>query len=205
MVYPGSAYFQRAQTKHRVREVCKGGAGTYWTDIASRLVFGSSVSLLKCTGRRILFARRIAQIWYTRIGNAEGTVQQSTRFTKTHLCAFTEKTLVTLRKRQREKIEEIKKKTNYYTTRNLLDRYDESVSGPGTPPQRRQPIPQTPVQRQPNQKQGQAKSQKNPTPSTLQTPFERAFLSLSPIRQVNIPQQCRLRRSLHQGNSGMTN
>jgi len=119
----------------------------------------------------ILFARRIAQIWYTRIGNAE------------------EKTLVTLRKQQREQIEEIKKKTNYYSTRNLLDRYDESASSPGTPSQRRQPNPQTPVQapqRQPNQKQGQAKSQKAPTPPTKQTPF-----------------RCQLHRSLHRGNSGM--
>ncbi|KAF9645401.1 hypothetical protein BDM02DRAFT_3101450 [Thelephora ganbajun] len=103
----------------------------------------------------ILFARRIAQIWYTRIGDAE------------------EKTLVTLRKQQREKIEEIKKKTNYYTTRNLLDRYDESTLSPGAP-QRRQPVPQTPVQipqRQPNHKQGQTKSQSTPAPATLQTPF----------------------------------
>ncbi|KAF9784068.1 hypothetical protein BJ322DRAFT_1068471 [Thelephora terrestris] len=104
----------------------------------------------------ILFARRIAQVWYTRIGDAE------------------EKTLVTLRKQQREKIEEIKKKTNYYTTRNLLDRYDESVLSPGTPPQRRQPVPQTPVQappRQPNQNQGQVKPQKAPTPPISQATF----------------------------------
>lgn len=104
----------------------------------------------------ILFARRIAQIWYTRIGNAE------------------EKTLVTLRKQQREKIEEIKKKTNYYTTRNLLDRYDESSSSPGTPPQRRQALPQTPIQvpqLQSDQKQGQANPQNAPPPLTSQTPF----------------------------------
>lgn len=104
----------------------------------------------------ILFARRIAQIWYARIGDAE------------------EKTLVTLLKQQREKIEEIKKKTNYYTTRNLLDRYDESLSSPGTPPQRRQPVPQTPIQpprRQLNQKQGSAKPQNAPAPPTSKIPF----------------------------------
>jgi len=105
--------------------------------------------------------------------------RNSNLFTQTHLWAFTEKTLVTLRKQQREKIEEIKKKTNYYTTRNLLDRYDES--SPGTPPQRRQPIPQTPVQapqHKPNQKQGQANTQVTPVPSTLQTPLAREFSSL---------------------------
>lgn len=53
-----------------------------------------------------------------------------------------ERQLVTLRKQQREKIEEIKKKTNYYSTRTLIERYDE---GPGadTPLRRRIPM-QTP-------------------------------------------------------------
>ncbi|CAL1698851.1 unnamed protein product [Somion occarium] len=75
----------------------------------------------------ILFIRRIVQIWYTRIGNAE------------------EKQLIALRKQQREKIEQIKKQTNYYTTRNLLERYDETP-GPTTPLQRRIAVqPPTPV------------------------------------------------------------
>lgn len=60
---------------------------------------------------------------------------------------YTEKQLVSLRKRQREKIEEIKKKTNYYSTRTLIERYDD---GPGseTPLRRRFPVqvaPGTPV------------------------------------------------------------
>lgn len=46
----------------------------------------------------------------------------------TYVC--TEKHLVTLRKQQREKIEEIKKKTNYNTTRNLIERYDYAVDSP---------------------------------------------------------------------------
>lgn len=94
---------------------------------------------------------------------------------------------MTLRKQQREKIEEIKKKTNYYTTRNLLDRYDES--SPGTPPQRRQPIPKTPVpapQHKPNQKQGQANTQVTPVPSTLQTPLARTFSSLCLFHMWNL-------------------
>jgi endoplasmic reticulum junction formation protein lunapark len=108
-------------------------------------------------------------------------------FTQTHVLKLSEKTLVTLRKQQREKIEEIKKKTNYYTTRNLLDRYDESVSRPGTP-QRRQVPPQTPVQPQPNQKQGPAKPQSVPTPLTSQVPFARAFSDQrSFVREVNKP------------------
>ncbi|KZV79386.1 hypothetical protein EXIGLDRAFT_735172 [Exidia glandulosa HHB12029] len=63
----------------------------------------------------IVFARRIMQAWYTRIGNAE------------------ESTLKRLTVKQRTKIEEIKKATNYYSTKNLLERYDESPKGKGQP------------------------------------------------------------------------
>ncbi|KAH7096809.1 hypothetical protein BKA62DRAFT_718528 [Auriculariales sp. MPI-PUGE-AT-0066] len=59
----------------------------------------------------ILFARRIMEAWYTRIGNAE------------------EATL--------KKLIDIKKKTNYYSTRNLLERYDET----GTPKKPNVPPP----------------------------------------------------------------
>ncbi|KAG6829421.1 hypothetical protein H0H92_004567 [Tricholoma furcatifolium] len=69
----------------------------------------------------ILFVRRIVQVWYERKGNAE------------------EKTLQQLLKEQRLKVEEIKKKTNYYTTRDLLQRYDDSPGahqkGPAIPAQ----------------------------------------------------------------------
>ncbi|KAF9002249.1 hypothetical protein BDQ17DRAFT_1280535 [Cyathus striatus] len=82
----------------------------------------------------ILFIRRIVQIWYQRKGDAE------------------EKTLQALRKKQRLKVEEIKKKTNYYSTHDLLRRYDESnASSPmGTPQQQKQQqrgsmAPQTPM------------------------------------------------------------
>ncbi|KAH9931197.1 hypothetical protein B0H21DRAFT_761142 [Amylocystis lapponica] len=85
----------------------------------------------------ILFVRRIVQIWYTRTGDKE------------------EKLLVILRKQQREKIEQIKKQTNYYTTRNLLERYDDGPSAiaPDSPLRRRVPpqgVPMTP-QRPPSQ------------------------------------------------------
>ncbi|KAI0338070.1 hypothetical protein BDW22DRAFT_1363449 [Trametopsis cervina] len=89
----------------------------------------------------ILFIRRIVQIWYTRIGDKE------------------EKHLVTLRKQQREKIEEIKKNTNYYSTRTLIERYDEGipVSGVDSPLRRRAPPnangPSTPQKPQPQQSQ----------------------------------------------------
>ncbi|KAK0207135.1 hypothetical protein DFS33DRAFT_1382210 [Desarmillaria ectypa] len=69
----------------------------------------------------ILFIRRIVQIWYTRKGDAEGTA---------------EKTLQNLMKEQRTKVEEIKKKTNYYSTRELLQRYDESSPAPSSLRQR---------------------------------------------------------------------
>ncbi|KAJ7617586.1 hypothetical protein DFH06DRAFT_100253 [Mycena polygramma] len=69
----------------------------------------------------ILFIRRIVQVWYARKGDAE------------------DKTLQVLLKAQRAKVEEIKKKTNFYETRELLSRYDSanggngSVSSPNTP------------------------------------------------------------------------
>jgi hypothetical protein len=51
-------------------------------------------------------------------------------------------------KRRREKVEEIKKKTNYYSTRDLLQKYDESSPGSPAPLRRRvpagQPVPATP-------------------------------------------------------------
>lgn len=68
----------------------------------------------------ILFVRRIVQLWFNSKGNAE------------------EKTLRELRKKQHTKVEEIKKKTNYYSTRDLLQKYDPS--SPSNSPQR-QPIP----------------------------------------------------------------
>lgn len=68
-----------------------------------------------------------------------------------------ETTLKALLNQQRTKVEEIKKKTNYYTTKNLIDRYDSSPSEsplrqrpgagqkpaqpPGTPQRQGQPLP----------------------------------------------------------------
>ncbi|KAF8165987.1 hypothetical protein B0H34DRAFT_794299 [Crassisporium funariophilum] len=81
----------------------------------------------------ILFIRRIVQIWYKRKGDAE------------------EKTLQVLMKKRREKVEEIKKKTNYYSTRDLIQRYDESSPSPTPLRQRLIPgqLPPSTPQRQP--------------------------------------------------------
>ena len=67
---------------------------------------------------------------------------------------YTEKHLVTLRKQQKEKIQEIKKRTNYDTTRNLIERYDDAVDSPlrrrvpggnqPVTPQNKMPTPQPP-------------------------------------------------------------
>ncbi|EJC99141.1 uncharacterized protein FOMMEDRAFT_170500 [Fomitiporia mediterranea MF3/22] len=70
----------------------------------------------------IQFSRRIAQTWYERIGNAE------------------EKTLKELQSQQRSKVEEFKKKMNYYSTKNLIERYD-SPSAPNTPARPRPDAP----------------------------------------------------------------
>ncbi|KAF9463634.1 hypothetical protein BDZ94DRAFT_1258160 [Collybia nuda] len=85
----------------------------------------------------ILFVRRIVQIWYKRKGDAE------------------EKALQSLLKQQRNKLEEIKKKTNYYSMRDLVQRYDEPVSSspglrqrivsaPTQPSTPQRPMPQPP-------------------------------------------------------------
>ncbi|KAJ7079689.1 hypothetical protein C8R44DRAFT_992583 [Mycena epipterygia] len=75
----------------------------------------------------VLLVRRVVQVWYNRKGNAE------------------EKTLQALLKEQRAKVEEIKKKTNFYSTRELLARYDASApSSPQQQQQQRPSGPQTP-------------------------------------------------------------
>lgn len=53
-------------------------------------------------------------------------------------------------KQQRIKVDEIKKKTNYNQTRDLLSRYDELNAAPGTPESVRQ-RPQNQNQPPPNQ------------------------------------------------------
>ncbi|RXW18256.1 hypothetical protein EST38_g7596 [Candolleomyces aberdarensis] len=85
----------------------------------------------------ILFIRRIVQLWYERKGNAE------------------EKSLQKSMKQRRDKVEEIKKKTNYYTTRDLLQKYDESAPNE-TPLRKRNPAvspPQPPQFATPQQPQ----------------------------------------------------
>ncbi|KAI0942041.1 hypothetical protein AcW1_009635 [Taiwanofungus camphoratus] len=114
----------------------------------------------------ILFVRRIVQIWYTRTGDAE------------------EKLLVALRKQQREKIEDIKRKTNYYSTRTLLERYDDAP-GADSPLRRRvvpQGVPATPQRAAP--------------PASPQTPMQapmspnlQQHLSPSPARPLPPPRK----------------
>lgn len=68
-----------------------------------------------------------------------------------------ERTLQEVLKQQRDTVEEIKKKTNYYNTRNLIEKYDEpSPLSPGATPLRRRnvpppSVPQTPLAPQPPQ------------------------------------------------------
>jgi endoplasmic reticulum junction formation protein lunapark len=134
---------------------------------------------------RILFTRRIVQLWYTRIGDAEGTFPVTVIITNLHFESL-EKTLKTLLRQQRTKIEEIKKKTNYYTTRNLLERYDESPSaagggadpnsvfrrrmpgGPPTTPQRQGQPPSANPQPPASKVQIQTQTQPTPISSSLQ-------------------------------------
>ncbi|KAH9848709.1 hypothetical protein C2E23DRAFT_842239 [Lenzites betulinus] len=126
----------------------------------------------------ILFIRRIVQIWYTRIGDAE------------------EKALVALRKQQREKIEEVKQKTNYYSMRNLIERYE---GGPGPtppdtpaglrrriPPPGSQPPPQLQVQ-QPVPQTPQRHPQAAPQTPVVRTMSPGLQQQLSPSPQRPLP------------------
>ncbi|KAH9836290.1 uncharacterized protein C8Q71DRAFT_797080 [Rhodofomes roseus] len=119
----------------------------------------------------ILFMRRIVQIWYTRAGDAE------------------EKALIALRKKQREKIEEVKNKTNYYSTRNLIERYDDGPRPvtPGTPqrpqiPQQQQRLPQTPA------RPAQQLNPQTPAPAPM-SPSLQQQLSPSPLRPMPPPRK----------------
>ncbi|RDX51720.1 hypothetical protein OH76DRAFT_1401138 [Lentinus brumalis] len=125
-----------------------------------------------------LFVRRIMQMWYTRIGNAE------------------EKALVKLRKQQRDKIEEVKQKTNYYTMRNLIERYED---GPGPVPdspaglrRRIPPQPQAPIPPQlsvpPTPQRNLQLNPQTPAPGQL-TPGLQQQLSPSPQRPIPPPRK----------------
>ncbi|KAG6899693.1 hypothetical protein C0993_007893 [Termitomyces sp. T159_Od127] len=81
----------------------------------------------------------IVQVWYRRKGDAE------------------EKTLQQLMKQQRSKVEEIKKKTNYYTTRDLLQRFDDA-------PSLRQRMAPSPIQQSTPQRHPQASNGNSMTP-----------------------------------------
>lgn len=86
-------------------------------------------------------------------------------------CLVSEKALKDLTKRRREKVEEIKKKTNYYSTRDLLQKYDESSPGSPALLRRRiaanQPVPATPQRPVPPQQSTPLQSSPNATPQLM--------------------------------------
>ncbi|KAJ2931055.1 hypothetical protein H1R20_g6037, partial [Candolleomyces eurysporus] len=110
----------------------------------------------------ILFIRRIVQLWYERKGNAE------------------EKSLQKSMKQRRDKVEEIKKKTNYYTTRDLLQKYDESA--PNETPLRNRnpaasPTPQFATPQQPQFRPIPGPNVQTPAPAK---PLDPRLTALSP-------------------------
>ena len=85
------------------------------------------------------------QIWYSWKGNREGSSVLSSLYIhplpSTHSFR-SEKTLKEVLRKQRNTVEEIKKKTNYYNTRNLIEKYDEpSPLSLGATPLRRRNVP----------------------------------------------------------------
>ncbi|CCM02161.1 uncharacterized protein FIBRA_04239 [Fibroporia radiculosa] len=118
----------------------------------------------------ILFIRRIVQIWYTRIGDAE------------------EKALTALRKKQRDKVEEFKSKTNYYSTRNLIERYDEGTANSvsDSPPRIR--VPQSPPGIPATPQRGPQPPLQTPAPAPISPPGQQR-LSPSPQRPLPPPRK----------------
>jgi len=104
--------------------------------------------------------RRIVQAWYRRKGAAE------------------ESTLKKLLAEQRTTIEDIKKKTNYYSTRNLIERYD------GAQPS----APQTPQGKAPNQPDTQLRRRVAGRPSGLQNELTPAQNQLGQAPSDPVPQ-----------------
>lgn len=89
-----------------------------------------------CVLVRIQFTRRIVQLWYTRKENAEGMLLSYScsilASPKSLICfatsTYIESHLKSLLSKQRATVEDIKKKTNYYSTKNLIEKYDDSSS-----------------------------------------------------------------------------
>jgi len=95
------------------------------------------------------------QIWYSGKGDTE------------------EKSLKKLHTDQRAKIEEIKKKTNFYSTRSLIERYDVPGSAPSTPQQ-------TPARLNPANT-----NLRKRLPPGVQTSKPNSPLNQTPIRPLN--------------------
>jgi len=92
-----------------------------------------------------------------------------------------EKSLKELMKKRRDKVEEIKKKTNYYTTRDLIQKYDES-SPSATPLRPRFPPNQAP----PTTPQRPAINAPANGNSLLQTPAPSAALQAHLSRKIRL-------------------
>ncbi|KAK4047697.1 hypothetical protein OIV83_005205 [Microbotryomycetes sp. JL201] len=88
------------------------------TALFAALVIGPILSVSH--PRAILFTRRIVRSFYKRQQNKEETI------------------LRRLKKEQREKVEELKRKTGYYSTKNLIDKYDEDEAKKAKQPQQQQ-------------------------------------------------------------------
>ncbi|KAG0142435.1 hypothetical protein CROQUDRAFT_662511 [Cronartium quercuum f. sp. fusiforme G11] len=112
----------------------------------------------------LMFARQLCQSWYTRKHETE-KVQ-----------------LRQLQKQLREKVEELKKKTSYYTTRELLERYDDQLK---TFTVRNDASIRTAVNRSPSISTPNTLRQRPPPSSTSPNPQLTTSISLN---SMNAPQ-----------------
>jgi len=122
----------------------------------------------------ILFTRRIVQLWYNRKGNAE------------------EKSLAELKLARRNKVEDFKKRTNYYETRELLERYEDGASAGAAARPIDSPLSRLQPQQLPATPQRAVPSAPPNTPANIRTsisPGMQSQLTLTPQQPLPPPRK----------------
>ncbi|KAH9807920.1 hypothetical protein DFH28DRAFT_1001121 [Melampsora americana] len=100
----------------------------------------------------LIFARQLFRSWYTQKHESE------------------QLQLRQLQKQLREKVEELKKKTSYYTTRELLERYDDKLKTSNNPLNRKVGERATPMSTPNTLRQRHPPSSMSPVPPNSQPP-----------------------------------
>ncbi|KAJ3024525.1 UNVERIFIED_CONTAM: hypothetical protein HDU68_008040 [Siphonaria sp. JEL0065] len=124
----------------------------------------AKVAVLTLVPVGIYYARVLVDVWYKAKIRTNGMWFPFSKYASELICFDSNKgrKLDTLRSNQKLKVEELKKKTGYYTTKNLLDKFDtppKQLRPPTTTPKKKGPqtpggIPQNPMMQTPNRNPG---------------------------------------------------